>query len=110
MRLFRPGFIAGWLYPEAIFRISTDEKVLYLTFDDGPDPESTPEALDILNNYNVIAIFFCIGEAAEKYPYLVEKIKETGDIFWAQSDRNWILIGATVHVSMIGFDGGIEKL
>jgi type II restriction/modification system DNA methylase subunit YeeA len=40
---------------------------------------------------------------------VLEKIKETGDIFWAQSDRNWILNGATVHVSMIGFDKAIEK-
>ena len=39
---------------------------------------------------------------------VLERIKETGDIFWAQSDREWILDGATVHVSMIGFDNGIE--
>ena len=39
---------------------------------------------------------------------VVERIKETGDIFWAQSDRDWILDGATVHVAMIGFDGGCE--
>ena len=31
-----------------------------------------------------------------------------GNIFWAESDRDWILNGATVHVSMIGFDDGIE--
>ena len=33
----------------------------------------------------------------------LERIKRTGDIFWAQSDREWILDGAAVHVSMIGF-------
>jgi len=38
----------------------------------------------------------------------LERIKETGDVFWAQSDRNWILEGAAVHVSMVGFDGGSE--
>jgi hypothetical protein len=37
---------------------------------------------------------------------VLEKIKETGDIFWAQSDRKWILDGAMVHVSMVGFDDG----
>ena len=58
MRLFRPCFIAGCLYPEAIFRIKTDEKVLCLTFDDGPDPDSTPELIDILAKYNVKATFF----------------------------------------------------
>ena len=39
---------------------------------------------------------------------VLERIKQTGDIFWAQSDRNWILDGATVHVSMVGFDNGSD--
>jgi type II restriction/modification system DNA methylase subunit YeeA len=39
---------------------------------------------------------------------VLERIKETGDIFWAQSDRDWILDGANVHVSMVGFDDGSE--
>ncbi len=41
---------------------------------------------------------------------VLERIKESGDIFWAQSDRNWVLDGATVHVSMVGFDAGTEKV
>jgi hypothetical protein len=40
---------------------------------------------------------------------VLKRIKETGDIFWAQSDREWILDGAAVNVSMIGFDNGSEK-
>ncbi len=39
---------------------------------------------------------------------VLDRIKESGDIFWARSDRNWILDGATVHVSMVGFDSGEE--
>ncbi len=39
----------------------------------------------------------------------LERIKQSGDIFWAQSDRNWVLNGATVHVSMVGFDDGTEQ-
>lgn len=39
----------------------------------------------------------------------LERIKESGDIFWAQSDREWLLDGAAVNVSMIGFDDGSEK-
>ena len=39
----------------------------------------------------------------------LERIKQTGDIFFAFADRDWILDGATVHVSMVGFDGGHEK-
>jgi hypothetical protein len=40
---------------------------------------------------------------------VLEQIKETGEIFWAYSDRDWILDGATVHVSMVGFDNGKER-
>jgi type II restriction/modification system DNA methylase subunit YeeA len=39
---------------------------------------------------------------------VLESIKETGDIFFAVSDREWILDGASVHVSMVGFDDGAE--
>jgi type II restriction/modification system DNA methylase subunit YeeA len=40
---------------------------------------------------------------------VLKRIKETGDIFFGESDREWILAGATVHVSMVGFDDGTEK-
>jgi type II restriction/modification system DNA methylase subunit YeeA len=40
---------------------------------------------------------------------VLKRIKETGDIFFAQSDRDWILAGANVHVSMVGFDDGKEE-
>jgi hypothetical protein len=40
---------------------------------------------------------------------VLERIKETGNIFWAESDRPWILDGANVHISMVGFDNGDES-
>ncbi len=40
---------------------------------------------------------------------VLKRIKESGGIFWAESDRPWILDGANVHVSMVGFDNGTEK-
>jgi peptidoglycan/xylan/chitin deacetylase (PgdA/CDA1 family) len=80
MRLLRPPYIAAYLYPDAIFRIKTAQKVLYLTFDDGPDPESTPQLLVILKNYNIKSVFFCSGKQAEKYPELIEHIKSEGHL------------------------------
>ena len=41
---------------------------------------------------------------------VLDRINETGDIFWAQSDRNWTLEGAAVNVSMVGFDDGSELI
>ena len=40
--------------------------------------------------------------------YTLERVKRSGDIFFAESDRPWVLDGAAVHVSMVGFDEGAE--
>ncbi len=39
----------------------------------------------------------------------LKRIKDTGDIFFAESDRPWVLAGANVHISMVGFDNGAER-
>lgn len=49
-----------------------------LTFDDGPDPQVTPEVLRILDRYDAKATFFCIGRHAEAHPELVAAIRERG--------------------------------
>ncbi|MDQ1296473.1 MAG: peptidoglycan-N-acetylglucosamine deacetylase [Bacteroidota bacterium] len=58
MRLFRPPLIMHWLYPEALFRLKTKDKILCLTFDDGPHPKSTPDLLEILDIYEIKTVFF----------------------------------------------------
>ena len=78
MRFFRPLLLAKLFYPDAVFRIRTSEKILYLTFDDGPDPGSTPLILEILEQKNAKAVFFCSGKAAEAYPALVGTIRKQG--------------------------------
>jgi len=60
---------------------------------------------DKVNRAGLLATQGIRGGANRK---VLERIKETGDIFWAQSDRDWILEGAAVNVSMIGFDDGQE--
>ena len=40
---------------------------------------------------------------------VLKRIRKTGDIFWAISDRDWILDGATVHVSLVAFGGGADE-
>ncbi len=55
-----------------------DGKSLYLTFDDGPDPDTTPAILEILKQFGIKATFFCVGENVEKYPELYELIISNG--------------------------------
>lgn len=56
-----------------ISQVSTSQKVVALTFDDGPLGESTAEILGILREKNAKATFFVVGEQVEKYPKLVEQ-------------------------------------
>jgi len=80
MRLFRPCFLISWLFPEVVSRIKTCEKILLLTFDDGPDPDLTPQILELMERHDIKAVFFCNGKAAEKYQDLVDSIKGKGHI------------------------------
>jgi peptidoglycan/xylan/chitin deacetylase (PgdA/CDA1 family) len=80
MRLFRPGLLQRLIYPKGIFRIPERDKILYLTFDDGPQTGSTDNILDILDRQEVKAIFFCSGSAANSLPDLTEKIASHGHL------------------------------
>jgi peptidoglycan-N-acetylglucosamine deacetylase len=51
---------------------------VYLTFDDGPNPESTPEILEILNKFEAKATFFCTGKNVKEHPELYNMICENG--------------------------------
>lgn len=55
-----------------------EEKVAYLTFDDGPTKTITPKVLDILEEENVKATFFVIGKSVENYPEIVKRTYEEG--------------------------------
>jgi peptidoglycan/xylan/chitin deacetylase (PgdA/CDA1 family) len=68
MRLYRPLSVLKLVYPEAVFRVNTDRQVLFLTFDDGPDPLTTSGILRILGDHNIKATFFCNGSRSEKHP------------------------------------------
>ncbi len=55
-------------------------KVLYLTFDDGPNPTWTPQILEVLKQYHAQATFFVVGQQAAQYPDLVQDITDAGHI------------------------------
>ena len=71
-----------------IWKIQTQEKKIYLTFDDGPIPELTEDILEILNTYQAKATFFCVGENAERYPYLMKLIKDDGHLIGNHSHQH----------------------
>ena len=67
-----------WLYPKAVWRMSPKEHAVYLTFDDGPIPQSTPFLLETLARYDVKATFFMVGDNVRKHPELYRQIVEAG--------------------------------
>lgn len=77
--------IRSGFYCRVLSSGSPDNKIIALTFDDGPDKIITAEVLDILKKHNVEAAFFCIGHKAEEYPDLIRKIDEEGHIIGSHS-------------------------
>ena len=53
-------------------------KILYLTFDDGPDIVYTNKLLDLLDEQKVPATFFMVAESAKKHPEIIERMKKSG--------------------------------
>lgn len=76
-RLFSVPNFVSWFYPKRIWSKMNSDAV-YLTFDDGPHPETTPWLLDLFKAESIKATFFFIGEQAEKYPDLLSRVKAEG--------------------------------
>ena len=72
-----PQFVRN-LFPNFTWQIPTDEKRLFLTFDDGPVADVTPWVLRTLADYDAKATFFCVGDNIRKYPQIFAQIREEG--------------------------------
>ena len=70
--------IAKYLFPSLVWKKNTDQKKIWITFDDGPDEKVTPYLINVLAEFNVKATFFIIGNQAKKHPELVKLIINSG--------------------------------
>ncbi len=99
------------IYPSYTWHIPTKDKILYLTFDDGPHETATPFVLDELKKHNAFATFFCIGKNVINHPSIYRRITEEGHAIgnhtqnhlngWKTKDDVYIndIIEASQHVS-----------
>lgn len=79
MYLIKSNKLFKVLYPGRIWDIpSGPEKVIYLTFDDGPHPVATRFAIDTLNAFDAKATFFCLGKNIAAQPALFQELKARG--------------------------------
>lgn len=93
------AFLPLKTFVPAVTQLPTDEPVIALTYDDGPDPRTTPALLDLLDELEVKAAFFCIGLRVREQPDLARQIVERGHLIANHSDRHaWCTpFGLSVH-------------
>jgi len=98
--MFRSPLIFKLVYPGLLWRKPAREKVIYLTFDDGPMPGVTEYALDTLKEFDARATFFCVGDNVRKHPGVFRKIISSGHAVgnhtfnhlngWKTGDREYV--------------------
>ncbi len=91
-----PNFLQ-WLFPSLVWDIKTNQKDIFLTFDDGPIPEVTEFVLDQLAIYHAKATFFCVGDNILKHPQVFQKIISDGHS-----------IGNHTHTHLKGWNTSME--
>ncbi|MCI4666987.1 MAG: polysaccharide deacetylase family protein [Bacteroidia bacterium] len=67
-------------YSQLTWSMPTNEKIVYLTFDDGPDPEVSNWVMDLLETFDATGTFFLLGQNVEKYPETVHRMIDGGHV------------------------------
>lgn len=105
-----PWVIEKLIYPEYTWSIPTNEKKIYLSFDDGPHPAATGFVLDTLQRFNAKASFFCIGKNVVAHPELYHRIIREGHAVgnhtydhlngWKSDDKTYLdnIAKASTHI------------
>ena len=91
--------------PNLVWRVNTERPLVGLSFDDGPDPEHTPQVLAILAKHGAHATFFVIGERAMRHPELIRRIKAEGH----EIGNHYFMNGATLTHSDTDFIGYLDR-
>ena len=79
--MFRPSWLLKRLSahsPDVLYSVQTQEPVIALTIDDGPDPSTTPRILDLLLDYDARATFFLLSDRIPGNEALVQRIVDEG--------------------------------
>jgi peptidoglycan/xylan/chitin deacetylase (PgdA/CDA1 family) len=78
--VFGSVFVSSGFYLKAFCKGKGDEKKIAISFDDGPDPDVTPELLDLLGEIRIKAAFFCIGKKVEGHREILARMVKEGHL------------------------------
>lgn len=97
---------SNWLGPNwtKLPSIAASRNQIALTIDDGPEPQVTPQVLDILDRYQVKATFFYIGDHVQQYPELCREITQRGHTIENHSQRH------KLYFSLLGTKGIMKEI
>lgn len=76
------------LFPHLEWNVPTEERVVYLTFDDGPTPGTTEWIIQTLADYQAYGTFFCVGENVQRYPELIARLRSAGHALGNHTHRH----------------------
>jgi peptidoglycan/xylan/chitin deacetylase (PgdA/CDA1 family) len=99
----------GWPSPVAGESASGDIELLF-TFDDGPNPKTTPQVLDILAEHHIHAVFFLVGEMAgnenKKVPAIIARMLREGHVIGTHTMKHKDLCKVTEDKAVADLDDG----
>ncbi len=102
--------VESQVYGPVLSRGRTEQRVLALTFDDGPSVPETPQILDILRQEGVPASFFCVGEQVRRHPDLVRRMAREGHLVGSHADSHVNLLGCSPERSWREIREGVRVL
>jgi peptidoglycan/xylan/chitin deacetylase (PgdA/CDA1 family) len=97
--------VLGRVFPDMLFRVETDARVVALSFDDGPDDVHTARVLEILAKHGAHATFFMIGDRAVGRLEIVRSVREAGH----EVGNHYFTIGSAVHAREDRFLGDVLR-
>lgn len=84
----KPYILSALSKRQLIWEIETNEKIIFLTFDDGPIPQVTPKVIEKLEEYNAKASFFMVGDNAFKHHDVFKLVKDSGHTIGNHSNNH----------------------
>jgi peptidoglycan-N-acetylglucosamine deacetylase len=102
----------GWrkLRMAVIRKKLSEDRVLILTYDDGPSETLTPRLLDLLKQHGAKASFFMLGRNAAKYPHIVERVMQEGHDIGCHSDQHVHAWKASPWSAVSDINAGYSRL